>query len=277
MIAVAPHHRFVQPLLASYISFGVGCYCFIRTKAMREAKEMGETNIVPTPFFFICFLLGIGWRIINTSIKNHKDMMKRKLSKDDRLMILFFIKKILKKMKTPDGGIDYIEKVAWKFKLEHSLTDNLNESILCLMLEDSDDDIKSLVSHFIKDILNQESLDNNEVWEYLDHIGIKIEKSDLDKKKDIDFKSFIYEDLDSILSHYAYQERELIRKWESENQNTEKNNDLPAVSKHEEIALTEIKQKEIQAPKIKEGENIDYIVISPENRSVNNEILFKDI
>ena len=51
MIAVAPHHRFVQPMLASYISFGVGCYCFIRTKAMREAKEMGETNIVPTPFF----------------------------------------------------------------------------------------------------------------------------------------------------------------------------------------------------------------------------------
>jgi hypothetical protein len=52
VIAVAPHHRFVQPLLASYISFGVGCYCFIRTKAMREAKEMGETNIVPTPFLY---------------------------------------------------------------------------------------------------------------------------------------------------------------------------------------------------------------------------------
>ena len=58
MIAVAPHHWFVQPLLASYISFGVGCYCFIRTKAMREAKEMGETNIVPTPYFF--YLLSSG-------------------------------------------------------------------------------------------------------------------------------------------------------------------------------------------------------------------------
>ena len=31
MIAVAPHHRFVLPLLASYISFGVG-YCFIHSK-----------------------------------------------------------------------------------------------------------------------------------------------------------------------------------------------------------------------------------------------------
>ena len=32
MIAVAPHHRFVQPMLAFYISFGVGCYCFIHVK-----------------------------------------------------------------------------------------------------------------------------------------------------------------------------------------------------------------------------------------------------
>ena len=204
-------------------------------------------------------------------------MMTRKLSKDDRLMILFFIKKIFEKMKTPDGGIDYIEKVAWKFKLEHSLTDNLNESILCLMLEDSDDDIKSLLSHFIKDILNQESLDNNEIWKYLNHIGVKIEESDLDKKKAIDFNRFIYEDLDSILNHYAYEERERERKWRSENQKTENTNDLPAVSKQEETCLTEIKQKEIQTPKIKESENIDYIVISSENRSVNNEILFKDI
>ena len=39
MIAVAPHHRFVQPILASYISFGVGCYCFIHAKAMREPEN----------------------------------------------------------------------------------------------------------------------------------------------------------------------------------------------------------------------------------------------
>ena len=41
VIAVAPHHRFVQPMLASYISFGVGCYCFIHAEAMREAREKG--------------------------------------------------------------------------------------------------------------------------------------------------------------------------------------------------------------------------------------------
>ena len=93
----------------------------------------------------------------------------------------------------------------------------------------------------------------------------------------LDFNFFIYEDLDSILSHYAYEKREWERKWRSENQKTEKTNDLPAVSKQEETSLTEIKQKEIQTPKIKESENIDYIVISSENRSVNNEILFKDI
>jgi hypothetical protein len=37
MIAVAPHHWFVQPYLAPYITFGVG-YCFIHSKAMREAR-----------------------------------------------------------------------------------------------------------------------------------------------------------------------------------------------------------------------------------------------
>ena len=61
MIAVAPHHRFVQPILASYISFGVGCYCFIHAKAMREAVLQDKADIVPTPYFLICLLLGIGW------------------------------------------------------------------------------------------------------------------------------------------------------------------------------------------------------------------------
>ena len=32
MIAVAPHHWYVQPLLAFDITFGVGCYCFIYAK-----------------------------------------------------------------------------------------------------------------------------------------------------------------------------------------------------------------------------------------------------
>ena len=32
-------------------SFGVGCYCFIHAKAMREARFQDKTNIVPTPYF----------------------------------------------------------------------------------------------------------------------------------------------------------------------------------------------------------------------------------
>ena len=59
LIAVAPHHSFVQPMLASYISFGVGCYCFIRTKANARSLPWDKTNIVPTPFLFIRFHLGI--------------------------------------------------------------------------------------------------------------------------------------------------------------------------------------------------------------------------
>ena len=31
MMTVAPHHWYVQPLLATYISIGVG-YCFIHSK-----------------------------------------------------------------------------------------------------------------------------------------------------------------------------------------------------------------------------------------------------
>ena len=37
MIAVAPHHRSVQPLLASYISFGVG-YCFIHSNGNAKTR-----------------------------------------------------------------------------------------------------------------------------------------------------------------------------------------------------------------------------------------------
>lgn len=197
------------------------------------------------------------------------------LSKDERLMILHFIKKIFEKMKSPDGGIDYIEKVAWEFELEHSLTENLNESIQCLILNDSDEEIKSLLSDFIKDILNEESLENNEVWEYLDFIGIKIEKRILDKKKSIDFDYLFNEDLDSIFSQYDYEKRKRDREYEE--QVKEKTNHLPTISKQEEILTPESKQKETQTQKTKENENIDYVVISPENRIINNEILFKDI
>jgi hypothetical protein len=197
------------------------------------------------------------------------------LSKDERLMILYFIKKIFEKIKSPDGGIDYIEKVAWEFELEHSLTESLNESIQCLILNDSDEEIKSLLSDFIKDIINEESFENNEVWEYIDYIGIKIEKSILNKKESIDFDCLFNEDLDSIFSQFDYEKRERERKYEE--QVKEKTNHLPTIPKQEETSPIENEQKEIQTSKIKESENIDYIVISPENRSVNNEILFKDI
>ena len=36
MIAIAPHRWYVQPLLATYITFGVG-YCFIHAKGNAKA------------------------------------------------------------------------------------------------------------------------------------------------------------------------------------------------------------------------------------------------
>jgi hypothetical protein len=56
MIAVAPHHRFVQPLLASYISFGVG-YCFIHSKGNAKTGVWGKANIVPHLFYIMEKLL----------------------------------------------------------------------------------------------------------------------------------------------------------------------------------------------------------------------------
>ena len=50
MIAVAPHHWFVQPLVALYITFGVG-YCFIHAKAMREAILQDKNNKFPHLIF----------------------------------------------------------------------------------------------------------------------------------------------------------------------------------------------------------------------------------
>ena len=70
MIAVAPHHRFVQPILALYISFGVGCYCFIHAKAMREAILQDKADIVPTPFYLSAFI----WELVSTATNNIKTM-----------------------------------------------------------------------------------------------------------------------------------------------------------------------------------------------------------
>ena len=60
MVAVAPHHRFVQPMLASYISFGVGCYCFIHTTGNARARFQDKANIVPTPYFLSAFF----WELV---------------------------------------------------------------------------------------------------------------------------------------------------------------------------------------------------------------------
>ena len=49
MIAVAPHHWFVQPLLAFYISFGVG-YCFIHSKGNAKTGVWGKADS-STPFY----------------------------------------------------------------------------------------------------------------------------------------------------------------------------------------------------------------------------------
>ena len=60
MVAVAPHHRFVQPMLASYISFGVGCYCFIHTTGNARARFQDKADIVPTPYFLSAFF----WELV---------------------------------------------------------------------------------------------------------------------------------------------------------------------------------------------------------------------
>ena len=39
---------------------GVGCYCFIHAKAMREAREKDKADIVPTPYFLSAFFGELG-------------------------------------------------------------------------------------------------------------------------------------------------------------------------------------------------------------------------
>ena len=55
MIAVAPHHLIYTYLISirllDIVKIGVGCYCFIHAKAMREAREKDKADIVPTPYF----------------------------------------------------------------------------------------------------------------------------------------------------------------------------------------------------------------------------------
>ena len=64
MMAVAPHRWFVQPLVASYITFGVG-YCFIHSKGNAKTR-VWDKAVSSHTLFFIRFHLGIGKH--NTSI-----------------------------------------------------------------------------------------------------------------------------------------------------------------------------------------------------------------
>ena len=66
MIAVASHRWCVQPLLALYITFGVG-YCFIHAKGSAKAKSKDKADIVPTPLFYTltAFFGELGWHKYN--------------------------------------------------------------------------------------------------------------------------------------------------------------------------------------------------------------------
>ena len=66
MIAIAPHRWYVQPLLALYITFGVG-YCFIHSKGNAKAKSKDKADIVPTPLLYIltAFFWELGWHKYN--------------------------------------------------------------------------------------------------------------------------------------------------------------------------------------------------------------------
>jgi hypothetical protein len=57
MIAVAPHRWFVQPLLASYISFGVG-YCFIQQQRQCEKPHQLDKVIGSHTLFFLTISSG---------------------------------------------------------------------------------------------------------------------------------------------------------------------------------------------------------------------------
>ena len=59
MVAMAPHHWFVQPVVGLYISFGVG-YCFIQQQGQCEKPHQLDKAVSSHTFFFIRFLLGIG-------------------------------------------------------------------------------------------------------------------------------------------------------------------------------------------------------------------------
>ena len=52
MMAIAPHRWYVQPLLATYITFGVG-YCFIRSKGSAKTWMWDKANKFPHLYFIL--------------------------------------------------------------------------------------------------------------------------------------------------------------------------------------------------------------------------------
>lgn len=191
------------------------------------------------------------------------------LSKDERLIILYFIKMIFEKTKNIDEckGIDYIEKLAWEFKLEHSLAENFNETIAFLILEDSEENIKSFLEDIIKYFVNEESLVNNEVWDYIDYLGLNIEKTTLVNKDPLPSYSIWSQDLESVIRRKADNVTVVDKVQEDKKANQ--------ISHTTETTIVEEK---MTLPPIKESEIIDYAPINiPETRIINNEILFKDI
>lgn len=59
MVAIASHLWFVQPVVGSYISIGVG-YCFIQQQRQCEKPHQLDKAISSHTLFFIRYLLGIG-------------------------------------------------------------------------------------------------------------------------------------------------------------------------------------------------------------------------
>jgi len=59
MVAIASHLWFVQPVVGSYISIGVG-YCFIQQQGQCEKPHQLGKAISSHTFFFIRYSLGIG-------------------------------------------------------------------------------------------------------------------------------------------------------------------------------------------------------------------------
>ena len=60
MVAIASHLWFVQPVVGSYISIGVG-YCFIQQQGQCEKPHQLGKAISSHTFFFIRYSQGIGW------------------------------------------------------------------------------------------------------------------------------------------------------------------------------------------------------------------------